>query len=84
MRKGKETIESISKEESSLLATPTPTEEIVHEGDHVAVFQVVRVSFKERYKWTLSDGERNFNVAVHDDDFVRKVEEAVASVKATT
>jgi hypothetical protein len=31
-------------------------------------------SFKERYKWTLSDGERNFNVAVHDDEFVRKVE----------
>ncbi|QOJ36144.1 MAG: hypothetical protein HRU82_14880 [Nitrospira sp.] len=81
MRKGKETVESISKEESSLLATPTPTENIVHEGDHVAVFQVVRVSFKERYKWTLSDGERNFNVAVHDDDFVKKVEEGQLSFR---
>lgn len=53
---------------------PEATETIIHQSDHVAVFQVVRASFKERYKWTLSDGERNFNVAVHDDEFVRKVE----------
>lgn len=74
VRRNKKTVDSISKEERPLLTVPEATETIIHQGHHVAVFQVVRASFKERYKWTLSDGERNFNVAVHDDEFVRKVE----------
>jgi hypothetical protein len=81
VRKGKKTVAYISKEERPLLTSPVTPEEVVHETEHIAIFQVVRASFKERFKWTLSDGFQNFNVAVHDEDFLRKIESGKLSFK---
>jgi hypothetical protein len=38
-----------------------------------ALLQLVRLSFKREHKWGFTDGSRNFNATVDDDDFWKQI-----------
>ncbi len=41
----------------------------VIDTEQVRVFQIVRLSFEDRYKWTLTDGSVTFNANIEDEAF---------------
>jgi hypothetical protein len=38
-----------------------------------ALIELVRLSFKREHKWGFSDGARNFNATVEDEDFWNRI-----------
>jgi hypothetical protein len=49
--------------------------EILHEGEHIAVCQIVKLSFDDRYIWTFTDGSKQFNAYIADEQFWNKVKD---------
>ena len=63
----------VSKEESSYFAVPNSSEDTLI--DHVSeiVYSIKSLSFKEKNKWKLFDGQREYSVQICDRDFLNRV-----------
>ena len=73
-REGNQVIQSISKSDLPFFSLPSDQEDLVSDQTREGVFQIDKLSFTDRYKWTLSDGNATFNAHIADDDFFTKVE----------
>lgn len=75
VRKGKETIERISKDEINLYEVPDPQNE---EQSIITVrrtfVNLIEVAFEEGLKWRLSDGDNKFYATIADEDFLKQME----------
>jgi hypothetical protein len=49
--------------------------EILDEGEHIAVCRIVKLSFDDRYIWTFTDGSRQFNAHIADEQFWNKAKD---------
>ncbi|MFD1627595.1 hypothetical protein [Azospirillum griseum] len=65
--------EIIDKDDASSFVVPSPEEEqIIHE-ERKAAYTIVSVSFKDRNKWRLFDGQNTINVTMADENFLSRV-----------
>jgi hypothetical protein len=71
-----ETVEAVHKDEVDWFAAPDIplTADVLHEGDHTAVFEIFKPSFIPGKRWVISDGRRSYGVDMEDKDFMAKVE----------
>lgn len=63
----------LTKDDLPSFAEPTAAEKTVAEGESEGVYQIQKLSFDDRYKWTFSDGNATFNATIEDDDFFERV-----------
>ena len=75
IKDGQNVIDYAEKEDISSFLVPEFQEETVAEDERIAMFSIVSLSFKEDNKWRLSDGTSSFYVTIHDEKFLRKVNE---------
>jgi len=73
VRHQQEVLESVNKGELPYFLDLEMEDALIDE-ERTAVFEILKLSFDERYKWTVSDGSANFNVDIEDDDFFQKVQ----------
>jgi len=66
--------EALTKEDAFSFIEPYPAEKVISEGEREDVFQIEKLSFTDRYKWTFSDGNATFNAAIEDDEFFARVQ----------
>ncbi len=66
-------LETVQKNEVPYFA-PEPFEESVSESERTAAFEVVTLSFDDRYKWRFTDGNATFTAAIGDDRFFDAVQ----------
>jgi hypothetical protein len=66
-------LDTVQKNEIRYFA-PEPFEEPVSESERTAVFEVVTLSFDDRYKWRFTDGNVTFTAAIDDDRFFDAVQ----------
>ena len=63
----------ITKSELEFFEVGTRVEKVIDESEVDAHFQIVKLSFTNRYKWTFSDGNATFNATIDDDEFFKRV-----------
>jgi hypothetical protein len=66
--------DALTKEDAASFAEPSPAENLIAEGEQDGVFEIQKLSFTDRYKWTFSDGNATFNAAIEDDEFFERVQ----------
>ena len=71
---GKTFVEASYVEKSALAAMPEESTDLPSYSYETNV-SLVRISFKEDNKWTVSDGKNTFNVSVEDESFIRRINE---------
>ena len=64
----------LTKEDAESFVEPSPAENLIAEGEQDGVFEIQKLSFTDRYKWTFSDGNAIFNAAIEDDEFFERVQ----------
>lgn len=74
VRHGDKVIESINKEEyEHFRAKTADVEQPLTEENRIAHLEVIKPSFQENLKWTLSDGDGTVNADMGDKDFLEKL-----------
>lgn len=73
VKRQQKVIESVTKEEVGYFA-PAPFEEPIHQEERIAAFEVVTLSFEDRYKWRFTDGNATFTAAITDERFFERVQ----------
>jgi hypothetical protein len=77
-KKNGETIESIEREDVPMTGLPAVIGNRalvpLAEAEHIAPFEIVRLSFEDRYKWTFTDGNLTFNADVDDEVFWNRLQ----------
>jgi len=73
---GEEGVEpdAITKEHLVGFAAPEIDDEPITEDEHKKAFSIVSLAFKDDNKWRLFDGQNGINVAIADDDFLKRVD----------
>lgn len=75
IKKDKDTIERISKQEVSFYDVPEPSEEQQSNVFSRKTFvNLIEVAFEEGLKWRLSDGENKFYATIVDENFLAQME----------
>lgn len=74
VKEQEQVVESVTKDELPYFVMDAEQEDSLIDEERTAVFEIVKLSFDERYKWTFSDGSGNFNADVEDDEFFQKVQ----------
>jgi hypothetical protein len=69
----KNLLQSVTREDAGAFDVPEVKEPLLNEINRKA-FSVVRLAFKEEYKWTLSDGQATYSVSIKDGAFQKKVD----------
>lgn len=73
IKQEQKTLVSVRKEEVQYFAPP-PFSDIIHEDERVGAFEVVVLSFVDKYRWRLSDGNATFTAAMLDEKFFDRVQ----------
>jgi hypothetical protein len=47
---------------------------LLHDEERIGAFEIVRLSFEDRYKWTLTDGNATFNADIEDEAFWERLQ----------
>jgi hypothetical protein len=55
-------------------AAADETEPLVAESTRIAAFEVVTLSFEDRYKWRFSDGSGTFTADIEDETFFQRLQ----------
>lgn len=66
---------ALATSEDVAALTPTASEGLQDAevmGEHEMTLEIVRVHFRRRHRWQLSDGSRSFGVVILDEDFLSK------------
>jgi hypothetical protein len=72
-----EVVATIAKEDVPIINLPTVVGAnglVVHDGERIGAYEIVRLSFEDRYKWTLTDGNATFNADIEDDTFWERLQ----------
>lgn len=73
VRRDKNIIESITREEVPYFLIPSIEEEITIDNERIAALEIVKLSFEEKYKWMFSDGNMTLNADIEDEGFLNKL-----------
>lgn len=73
VRKRGKVIQSIDKTETVYFSPDQQIQEILIESERETVLEIIKPSFKDKYKWVFSDGQSTFFADVEDELFVNKV-----------
>ena len=73
VRKRGKVIQSIDKSERVYFSPDHQIQEVLVEAERETVLEIIKPSFKDKYKWVFSDGQSTFFADVDDDDFVEMV-----------
>lgn len=74
VKKGKEIIERVTKDEIRYYDIPElPEEEQVITSRRRAFVRLIEIAFEENLKWRLSDGENKFYATIEDRDFLDQI-----------
>jgi hypothetical protein len=76
IRENKQVVEEIDKGDVAAFSSyseETVDASIFEENERTTSMEIVRLSFKDDNKWTLTDGTTNFNVDIEDARFVNQV-----------
>ena len=73
VREGTKLLQSVDKKEVDAYDVPEVKEPLLDQTNQKA-FTVVRLAFKEDYKWTVSDGQATYSVSIKDTSFQKKVD----------
>lgn len=68
--------ETIEKREADYFSAPLFAENLLTDSIQRMYFTIVSISLVQGYKWRLKAGETSLQVAMKDEDFMRKVEES--------
>ena len=70
------TVQSITKDQISCFEEPIVEveETIIQEDEFTSMFEVIQLSFDEKYKWRLSDGNAVFTADIEDKNFIGKIQ----------
>ena len=68
--------ETIEKREADYFSAPLIAENLLTDSIQRMYFTIVSISLVQGYKWRLKAGETSLQVAMKDEDFMRKVEES--------
>ncbi len=47
---------------------------LLHDEERIGAFEIVRLSFEDRYKWTFTDGNARFNADIEDEAFWERLQ----------
>lgn len=53
--------------------------EIIAENEYESAYSIVSLTFKEKNKWKLSDGQVTINAFIRDEEFIEKVDKNIIS-----
>jgi hypothetical protein len=73
VRHARKILETVKKDEVPYFA-PAPFEEPVSESERIAAFEVVTVSFEDKYRWRFTDGNATFTAIIDDEQFFDSVQ----------
>lgn len=75
VRQGAEKVEIVRREDlpAFCVLTEVAPEDVLLEGDRIAVLQIIKPSFDDSLKWVFSEGENRFGADMMDQSFLRKV-----------
>jgi hypothetical protein len=68
------TLQRITKRELPYFEPVDAEVEPILENERTAAFEVVSLSFSDRYKWRFSDGNATFTADIEDDDFFTRLQ----------
>lgn len=71
---GEQSTERIEKQEAHYFTRPEVEETQIADETREGVFEIVKLSFTDRYKWTFSDGNATFNADILDDEFFERLQ----------
>jgi hypothetical protein len=76
-RKNSNDIISVEKNEADFFAVPDIIEGVIDEQIYTTFLQPLKIVFKEKSKnkWSFTDGTSNFNAAILDEEFKKRVSE---------
>lgn len=66
-------VESVSRQEAPYFSVVDQEDALVDQ-EREAAFEIVTLSFEERFKWRLSDGSGTITVDIEDQEFFQKVQ----------
>ena len=66
-------VESVARNEAPYFWVLEPEDALVDQ-EREAAFEIVTLSFEERFKWRLSDGSGNITVDIEDQEFFQNVQ----------
>ena len=72
IRKNKETLQEVSRDESEFFARPEVSEETLINKTRIAA-SIISLAFKDDNKWRLYDGNAPISALIADEAFLRKV-----------
>jgi len=82
-RSDAERTERIDRSDAQYFAEPQIGDELVLEQSIKAAYSIVDLSFRERGKWRVNDGQSTFYVRIEDEEFLQMVDrDAVAFRKS--
>jgi hypothetical protein len=70
-------VERIERNDVPIGGLPTLAESralVLHDEERIAAFEIVRLSFEDRYKWTFTDGNATFNADIEDEAFWERLQ----------
>lgn len=74
VREAGRVVTTVSKSEASYFEPAETASAALTEQHFRKAFSIVSLAFKDGNKWRLNDGNATINVAIADDDFIRRVE----------
>jgi hypothetical protein len=72
-RKRGKVMQSITKDERVYFSPEQQIQEVLIESERETVLEIIKPSFKDKYKWVFSDGQSTFFADVEDEIFIDKI-----------
>lgn len=66
--------ETVTNDEEPYFEFELPEAEAVLDSTSDALLEIVRLSFNQDHKWGFTDGERNFNATLEDEEFWKQID----------
>src|SRR5437867_854679 len=75
VRENDEVVETVTQDETKWFAPQDLpiNADVLHEGDHTAVLEVIKPALVPGKRWTFSDGKRFYGVEMDDKEFLERV-----------